>query len=85
MVPGLNNAAKLHLMFGRWAAKELVKESWDVVHLCGGIAQWFLERIRRSGRCAQLVRHNDTIESRIQQLPPSGLEANNLHVLFLGV
>ncbi|MDZ7380078.1 MAG: glycosyltransferase family 4 protein [candidate division KSB1 bacterium] len=37
--------AALHRMFGRWAAKELAKEDWDVVHPWSGISEEIL-RVR---------------------------------------
>lgn len=46
--------AALHRMFGRWAAKELVKEDWDVVYGWSGISE---ETLRvHPGKVCLLVR-----------------------------
>lgn len=43
--------AWLHQLFGRWAARVLEKENWDVIHLWSGIAE---ETLRVSARCQGL-------------------------------
>ena len=43
----------LHPMFGRWAAAQLSKESWDVIHGWSGVVEEIL--LQERGRTLQLV------------------------------
>jgi hypothetical protein len=43
---GLNAEPLLHSAFGRWAAKEIGRESWDVIHCWSGVS---LELLREHG------------------------------------
>ncbi len=55
-LPSLCDTPELHRIFGRWAAKEISRENWDIVHLYSGTAQEVLEGGRRAGYYTQLVR-----------------------------
>jgi len=39
----------LHRMFGRWAAREVGKEPWDVIHCWSGVSEELLAPSRRRG------------------------------------
>jgi glycosyltransferase involved in cell wall biosynthesis len=48
--------APLHTMFGRWAARELAREFWDVVHCWSGVSEEWLARSDRRSALTLLMR-----------------------------
>jgi glycosyltransferase involved in cell wall biosynthesis len=66
---GDRSEAWFHTMFGRWAARELAGESWDVVHCWSGISEELLERSSRRAALTLLMRGSAHIatQSRLLQ------------------
>ncbi len=56
--------AALHRMFGRWAAAELGRERWDVVHLWSGVAEEALCVDSRAGALRMLMRGSSHIRTQ---------------------
>jgi glycosyltransferase involved in cell wall biosynthesis len=63
----------LHMLFGRWAAATVQKESWDVVYAFSGVAE---ESLRARARCStlyMLVRASTHIRTQDRLLREEGL------------
>jgi glycosyltransferase involved in cell wall biosynthesis len=60
--------AWLHRLFGRWAAKETAKESWDVIHCWSGVAEEILQKQTGSGRLKLLMRGSAHIRAQARLL-----------------
>jgi len=56
--------AALHRMFGRWAAAELGRERWDVIHHWSGVAEEALCADRRAGALHLLMRGSSHIRTQ---------------------
>lgn len=56
--------ARLHSMFSRWAASEIEKEDWDVVHLWSGVAEDVMERMK--GRPGLILMMRGSAHIRVQ-------------------
>ncbi len=54
--------AALHRLFGRWAAREVAKEQWDVIHVFSGVA----EELLREPKCASALRTLKRASSHIR-------------------
>lgn len=53
--------AWLHKIFGRWALKELKKESWDVIHCWSGISEEILKILKDNNALKILMRGSSHI------------------------
>jgi len=61
--------AWLHRMFGRWAARELARERWDVIHCWSGVSEELLESPHVKSSCTLLMRGSAhiSVQSRLLQ------------------
>lgn len=60
--------AGLHRLFGRWAAKELAKESWDVIHCWSGVSEEILQSTNGSETFTLLMRGSAHIRTQARLL-----------------
>jgi glycosyltransferase involved in cell wall biosynthesis len=60
--------ALLHQWFGRWAARELCRERWDLVHVWSGVAEETLESRRLHAECRLLMRGSAHIDVQARLL-----------------
>jgi glycosyltransferase involved in cell wall biosynthesis len=51
-----NSEANLHTMFGRWAASEMQKEYWDVVHPWSGVSEEIFQTLKEKPTVKLLMR-----------------------------
>jgi glycosyltransferase involved in cell wall biosynthesis len=58
----------LHTMFGRWAADEIEKENWDVVHLWSGVSEDTLKRIKGRKSVKLIMRGSAHIKTQARVL-----------------
>jgi glycosyltransferase involved in cell wall biosynthesis len=56
--------AKLHRMFGRWAAKEVQRERWDIVHPWSGVSEEILLSNKRTDGLILLMRGSAHIRTQ---------------------
>jgi glycosyltransferase involved in cell wall biosynthesis len=59
--------AWLHRMFGRWAARQLSREQWDVIHCWSGVSEELLDSPRVKSSCTLLMRGSAhiSVQSRL--------------------
>lgn len=60
--------AALHRMFGRWAASQVAKEQWDVVHSFSGISEEILAAVREPTAFRMIVRGSAHIRTQARIL-----------------
>lgn len=60
--------ARLHQMFGRWAARELKKESWDIIHCWSGVSEELLTALRYNSAFKLLMRGSAHIRTQTRLL-----------------
>jgi glycosyltransferase involved in cell wall biosynthesis len=60
--------AAMHRWFGRWAARELMKEQWDVVHCWSGVSEELLLALRGADAETWLMRGSAHIRVQAQLL-----------------
>jgi glycosyltransferase involved in cell wall biosynthesis len=60
--------AMLHKMFGRWAAAELLREDWDVVHSFSGVSQELISALAARPTLKLLVRGSSHIRTQARIL-----------------
>jgi glycosyltransferase involved in cell wall biosynthesis len=60
--------AVLHKMFGRWAAAELLREDWDVVHSFSGVSQELISALAGRPTLKLLVRGSSHIRTQARIL-----------------
>jgi glycosyltransferase involved in cell wall biosynthesis len=60
--------AGLHKVFGRWAAAELLREDWDVVHSFSGISQEIMSALRGRPTLKLVVRGSSHIRTQARIL-----------------
>src|SRR6185295_16842907 len=56
LLPFIDWEPALHKMFGRWAAKAVAKQCWDVIHVFTGVAEELLRSAPRRGEHRSIVR-----------------------------
>jgi glycosyltransferase involved in cell wall biosynthesis len=64
----LDTEAWLNTMFGRWAAKELLKDHWDVVHPWSGVAEETLQALEGKPTLRILMRGSAHIFTQAELL-----------------
>ncbi|MBI1761467.1 MAG: glycosyltransferase family 4 protein [Acidobacteria bacterium] len=57
-----------HSLFGRWAAKTLCKEAWDVTHLWSGVAEEILQMLNGHAQLKILMRGSAHIAAQARLL-----------------
>ena len=57
-----------HLVFGRWAAAQLKKEQWDVVHVFSGIAEEIMHATKGHAKLRMMVRASAHIRTQARIL-----------------
>lgn len=57
-----------HRIFGRWAAAQLRKEQWDVVHMFSGIAEEILHEVKGRATLRMMVRASAHIRTQARIL-----------------
>lgn len=60
--------ARWHSMFSRWAASELEKEVWDVVHLWSGVAEEAIEKVKTRPGLVLIMRGSAHIRQQARLL-----------------
>jgi len=60
--------AWLNVMFGRWAAKNIINEPWDVVHTWSGVSEEVLLALRGSATTVILLRGSSHIKTQARLL-----------------
>ncbi|MBI3615713.1 MAG: glycosyltransferase family 4 protein [Candidatus Omnitrophica bacterium] len=60
--------AALHILFGRWAAREIEKEQWDVVHCWSGISEEILVALAGRNTLKLLMRGSTHIRTQARIL-----------------
>jgi glycosyltransferase involved in cell wall biosynthesis len=65
---GLNAEPLLHSAFGRWAAKEIGRESWDVIHCWSGVSLELLREFGSSRGTTALMRGSAHIRTQARIL-----------------
>jgi len=60
--------AWLHTMFSRWAAKELIKDHWDVVHPWSGVSEEILQALDGKTRLSIMARCSSHIRTQARLL-----------------
>jgi len=60
--------ATLNIMFGKWAAKNIVKEKWDIVHVWSGISEEVLPALKSSDSIKILMRGSAHIKTQSRLL-----------------
>ncbi|MCX5686491.1 MAG: glycosyltransferase family 4 protein [Candidatus Omnitrophica bacterium] len=60
--------AWLNVMFGRWAAKNIINEPWDVVHTWSGVSEEVLLALRGSVAAVILLRGSSHIKTQVRLL-----------------
>lgn len=60
--------AWLNVMFGRWAAKNIINESWDVVHTWSGVSEEVLLALQGSKTAVILLRGSSHIKTQARLL-----------------
>jgi glycosyltransferase involved in cell wall biosynthesis len=58
----------LHTMFGRWTARQLASERWDVVHPWSGVAEESLRSLKGTGTLCLLMRGSAHIRTQTELL-----------------
>ena len=58
----------MNVMFGRWAAKNIINESWDVVHTWSGVSEEVLLALHGSKTAVILLRGSSHIKSQARLL-----------------
>jgi glycosyltransferase involved in cell wall biosynthesis len=58
----------LHKMFGRWAARQLGKQPWDVIHSFTGISEEILTKYSKSRVLNSIMRGSAHIETQMRLL-----------------
>jgi len=59
---------RLHTMFGRWAAGEIAKEKWDVMHSWSGISEEILDTLKKTKAIKILMRGSSHIHTQARIL-----------------
>jgi glycosyltransferase involved in cell wall biosynthesis len=60
--------AWLHRLFGQWAARELIKEPWDVVHCWSGVSEEILRTLEGRRTLTLMMRGSAHIRTQAQIL-----------------
>jgi glycosyltransferase involved in cell wall biosynthesis len=66
--PSAYPEAQLHRLFGRWAAAQLRKEHWDVVHIWSGVAEEVLNALARTSALKIVMRGSAHIRTQARLL-----------------
>lgn len=64
--------AVLHTAFGRWAAAQVTKERWDVVHCWSGVSEELLRALKGTGNLSLLMRGSAHIRTQARLLEEEG-------------
>lgn len=59
---------RFHKMFGRWAAAEIEKEEWDIVHVWSGVSQEIFQILDRKATLKLLMRGSAHISAQAKLL-----------------
>jgi glycosyltransferase involved in cell wall biosynthesis len=60
--------SRLHSSFSRWAAAELEREDWDVIHIWSGVAEEVLKKLKGSSSLKFMMRGSAHILTQAQLL-----------------
>src|SRR5436190_9331773 len=60
--------ALIHTLFGKWAAREIKKEHWDVVHVWSGVAEEVLRSLDGQGKLKLMMRGSAHIRTQARIL-----------------
>jgi glycosyltransferase involved in cell wall biosynthesis len=68
--------SSLHVLFGRWAAREVGKESWDIIHCWSGVSEELLASARCGAGLTLLMRGSAHIATQSRLLREEAVRAN---------
>lgn len=60
--------AWFHQLFGRWAAREVAREQWDIVHCWSGVSAELLDALEESHALKLLMRGSSHIRTQARLL-----------------
>jgi glycosyltransferase involved in cell wall biosynthesis len=64
----INRDRYWHPLFGRWAAQQMSKEKWDVVHLWSGVSEESLLKLKKQSKLRLMMRGSAHISTQSELL-----------------